>query len=609
MILRRVAVTLFLLVPCGSPAIAAERPNVVLILADDVGWGDIRSFNPDGRVALPAIEKLAQEGLRFTDAHSSTSKCAPSRYSLITGNYQWRGRSSWGTWNYKSGSQILAGQETLGHLAKRAGYATAFVGKYHLGARFYRKGSNSFASASLDDTEVDFSRSMVQGPQEQGFDYSFVAMRGIQDGPYAFFRNDALAGDVSQLLVWQPGDYGDTRILSRGIGLPDWNTRTVGPTLLSKARNFIEQSANQPAPFFLVLSAEAAHDPYKPPAKIGGRKVDGASGLSARGDMLVELDAIVEQIIGKLEQLDILRDTLIIFTSDNGGVRLGAEQNAGHETSGGLRGDKGTIYEGGHRVPLIVKWGDGAFGSSPLPPGTAIDALVGIQDLYATLAALTGVPLPIDQARDSFNLLPLLMGETTAIRDHMVLEADSPEDNASDGGISGRHFAYRSGRWKLVFNSSRKPVGLYDLQLDPFETTNLKSQPVQSARVAEMKTGLETALASDRTAPRDSDISLTPGSVAFGSQELNTATPARSVRVESIGNVAASIESISLAGTNPGQFSLIHDCPASLPVGNSCLLRVRFKPTSTGAKSAMLRVVTDGAAKRRQTQLSGTGIR
>ena len=524
MSIRLIAATL-ILVAFGGPSFAAERPNVVLILADDVGWGDIRSFNPDGRVALPAIEKLASEGLRFTDAHSSASKCAPSRYSLITGNYQWRGLKSWGQWNYKGGSQILPGQQTLGHLAKRAGYSTAFVGKYHLGAEFYRQGSNSFASGSLDDTLVDFSRRMVQGPRNMGFDYSFVAMGGIQAGPYAFFKNGALVGDVSQLLVWQEGDYGNTKILSSGIGLPDWNTRNVGPTILSKARGFIEQSANKPAPFFLLVSTQSAHDPYKPPTEIGSRMVGGASGLSARGDMLVEVDAIVESIVRKLKQLGVLRDTLIIFASDNGGVRLGAEQRAGHETSGGLRGDKGTIYEGGHRVPLIVKWGDGAFGRSPLAPGTAIDALVGIQDLYATLAALTGTPLPIDQARDSFNLLPLLMGETTAIRDHMVQEADSPEDNAPDGGISDRHFAYRSGPWKLVFDSARNPVGLYDLEVDPLETTNLRSQQAQSARVAEMRMALDTALSSDRTAPRDSGISLTPGSLAFGGQDAQHLRP------------------------------------------------------------------------------------
>jgi arylsulfatase A-like enzyme len=504
---RRIALTSLLLVALCSPSIAAQRPNVVLILADDIGWGDIRNYNPNGRVILPAIEKLASEGLRFTDAHSSASKCAPSRYSLITGNYQWRGRSSWGQWNYKGGSQIRSGQETLGHLAKRAGYRTAFIGKYHLGAQFYRRNSDSFASKSLADAEVDFSRRMVDGPPEMGFDYSFVAMRGIQAGPYAFFKDGLLAGDESELFLWEPGDYGDTKILSGGIGLPDWNTRDVGLTLLTRARGFIERRANERAPFFLLVSTQSVHSPHKPPASIGERQIGGTSGLGVRGDMLVEVDAVVESIVRQLERLDVLDDTLIIFTSDNGGLRLAREQRSGHETNGGFRGDKGTIYEGGLRVPLIVKWGDRAFGRSPLPPGTAIDALVGIQDLYATLADLTGISLPVDQARDSFSLLPLLMGESTAVRDHMVHEADRPEDNAAGGGISGRHFAYRSGSWKLVFDKSRKAVGLYNLNVDPFETTNLRSQQAQRTRVARMTTGLETALASDRTAPLGDGLS------------------------------------------------------------------------------------------------------
>lgn len=498
----RVAVALLLAFPLGHPSLAAERPNVVLILADDVGWGDIRSFNPDGRVALPAIEKLAAEGLRFTDAHSSAAKCAPSRYSLITGNYQWRGRSSWGQWDYKGGSQIRPGQQTLGHLAKRAGYTTAFIGKYHLGAHFYRRGTNSFASGSAADTDVDFSRRMVRGPRAMGFDYSFVALRGIQAGPYAFFKNDRLAGDESDLFMWEAGDYGDTRILTTGIGLPDWNTRAVGATLLSRARYFIEQSAGSPDPFFLLLSTQSVHSPHKPPVRIGSKIISGASGLGSRGDMLLEVDAVVDSVVRKLKQEGVYRDTLIIFTSDNGGLTVPAERRAGHDTSGGFRGDKGTIYEGGHRVPLIMKWGKRAFGRSPLPRGKAINALVGIQDLYATLADLTGVALPASQARDSLSFLPLLMGESKRARRHMVHEADRPEDDAADGGIEGRHFAYRSGRWKLVLNEARNPVGLYDLATDPSETTNLESHPAHRSIVSELKSGLESALVSERTTPR-----------------------------------------------------------------------------------------------------------
>ena len=153
-----------------------------------------------------------------------------------------------------------------------------------------------------------------------------------------------------------------------------------------------QQSAPEVRPFFMFLSTEAVHNPHKPPAAIGDRFVRGTTGLGARTDMLVEIDAVVDALLQKLEQLGILQDTLIIFTSDNGGVSSAVERNAGHQTTGGFRGDKGSIYEGGHRVPLIMKWGQQAFGTSPLPRGTRIGALVGAQDLYATLAELTETP-------------------------------------------------------------------------------------------------------------------------------------------------------------------------------------------------------------------------
>ena len=613
---RTVLIGLALTLLYAESGWAANRPNILFILTDDVGWGDIRSNNPNGKVSLPSIERLANEGISFTDAHTSAAKCAPSRYSMITGNYQWRGKLNWGQWNYKGGSQMLSGQDTLAQLLKHAGYTTGFVGKYHLGAHFYKKGSNNFATVADPDSSVDFGRAMVNGPGDKGFDYSFVAMRGIQAGPYAYFENDQLDGDPSQLMTWQVGDYGDTKIIQDGIGLPTWNMREVGLTLLSKAVNFIEshhlaqQSAAEVSPFFMFLSTVAAHDPYKPPAAIGNRSVLGTTGLGGRTDMLVEIDAVVESLLQKLEQLGILEDTLIIFTSDNGGLRRSAEQRAGHDTSGGFRGDKGNIYEGGHRVPLIVKWGQEAFGTSPLPQGTRIDALVGIQDLYATLADLTETPVAADQGRDSFSMLRILMDEAAAVRDHMVHEADAPEDNAPDGGISGRHFAFRSGAWKLVFNSNKVPVGLYNLADDPFETTNLRSQPEQYSRVATMKSALEHALTSSRTAPPIGEVlapeySLSPTSIAFGSQALNLASDVRVVILSSIGESSLSISSIALSGTNPGQFSQSHNCPSTLPPGRTCSVSVKFTPTSTGSKTASLTVVAADGAGTKQVALTG----
>ena len=658
---------------------SAPRPNILFIVGDDVGWGDIRSNNPNGQVSLPTLERLANEGISFTDAHTSAAKCAPSRYSLITGNYQWRGRLDWGTWEYKGGSQIRPGQDTLAELLKRAGYSTAFLGKYHLAADFFRKGSNDFASESDADSTVDFSRVMVNGPGSQGFDYSFVAMRGIQAGPYAFFENDRLHGDPSALITWQVGNYGDTRIVNEGIGLPSWNTRQVGPTLLSKAVEFLDahqQSAPTPGPFFMYFSTEAVHDPRKPPVSIDGRPVLGTTGLGVRTDMLVEIDAVVDALLRKLEQLGMLQDTLIIFTSDNGGTRVAVEQNAGHQTAGGFRGDKGSIYEGGHRVPLIMKWGPQAFGTSPLQQGTRIGALVGAQDVYATLADLTDTPLADDQGRDSFSILPALMGQATEVRSSMVQEADF---DAPDGSVPGGEFAYRSGAWKLIFNINRMPASLYNLASDPFETTNLLSRPEQSARVAAMRAGFESALTGARTAPPvgaplvtvpnvtglplaqaesaivDADLvigtvveqgsstvpegnvisqdparetmaaagspvnlvvsapapdySLSPASAAFGGQPLNLASTAQVVTLRSTGESTLSISSISLTGSNPGQFSRGHDCPPTLPGGSTCTISVKFKPTSVGSKKANLTVVAADGAGTKQVPLTGTGVR
>ncbi len=663
-----------------SAAHAAERPNIVVIMGDDVGWGDIRANNPNGKVALPTLERLSSEGIRFTNAHTSAAKCEPSRYAMITGNYQWRGRLSWNFGHYKGGSEILPGQETLAQLVKGAGYSTAYVGKWHLSANFYALGSDEFASSSLPDTSVDFSREMVDGPREQGFDYSFVAMEGIQASPYAFFENGSLAGDPSQLVMWEVGNYGSTKILKRGIGLPNWNTRSVGPTLLTKATDFIEShhSSQDPSPFLLFLSTESVHVPNKPPAAINDRLIQGTTGLSGRADMLVEIDVIVDNIQRKLQQVGELDNTLIIFTSDNGANRLDVEEQAGHFSTGGFRGQKGTVYEGGHRVPLIMKWGPQAFGSSPLPRGTVIDALVGTQDLYATLADLIGIASSSDQGRDSFSLLPLLMGEAGVARDHIVHEGDENEN-----GVEGPpYFGYRSGPWKLVLDVAGQPAGLYNLDADPYETTDLRSQPDKIFRVAAMKAGLDNALGSVRTAPSidaplvsvpdltgmaqldaESDVdnaqlnvgtvvglnsqsvtagnvidqdplgdalvpagsavslvvslgaastpqySLAPASIAFGNQPLKLTSDVQNVTLESNGQSELPVTSISLTGTSAGQFSLSHDCGSSVPAGSVCTLSVRFKPTSTGSKTAYLTVVADAGAGTKKVSLSGTGVR
>jgi arylsulfatase A-like enzyme len=502
---------------------AQDRPNVLFILTDDVGLGDIRSYNPDSKVSLPTIELLANEGMRFTDAHTSAAKCAPSRYSIISGNYQWRGTRNWGQWQYRGGSQIRSGQLTLGNIMQQAGYKTAFVGKHHLGGEFYAKNSDNFVTSNAPEIEVDFSRQFRSGPLEGGFDASFLALRGIQASPYAFFENDTFLGNPENVINWEVGDYGDTRIVEAGLGLPDWNTREVGPTILEKAIDFIGAhhqaniSTGSNTPFFLYFNTESVHGPYKPPITIRGTPVLGTSGLSARGDMLREIDLMLKVIQEELSSRGLLDDTLIILTSDNGASRVGNETFLGHDAPGYFRGDKGTIFEGGHRVPLIIKWGDGSNNGSPVAPGSVNDALIGIQDLFTSLARLTGVSTAEDQGRDSFNMLPTILGYVGGnLRDHMIHEADEDE---SLGRVS-RHFAIREGDWKLILDDEDNPEFLFNLVNDSAESRNLVADANQADRVNQMLARFNMLMSAERSAPVLSAPTIVINSPSDGSTHI-----------------------------------------------------------------------------------------
>lgn len=487
--------------PVGAGVLPPDNPNIILFVADDMGWGDSRVYNPNSKIAMPNLEQLANEGMRFTDAHTATAKCAPTRYTIVTGNYQWRGRYPWGQWGYISGSQILPDQWTIGDALTTKGYDTAFFGKMHLGGDFYEKESDNFATVESD---IDFSRKFANGPLDHGFQYSFLALRGIQDSPYAFFENDHLVGDPQQMLTWKPGKYGPSIIPTQGIGMPYWDSSVVGPELTNKAiafidahqRNNLSQGTNNP--FFMYYASEAAHAPYTPPASFLGEPVQGESGLSSHADMIYELDVALGQLLSALEQRGLLNNTLVIFTSDNGGTVNKAELRAGHDSVGGLRGEKGQIWEGGHRVPLIVKWGDGTSGSV-IDINTTSRQLIGTHDLMATLASIVGVALPPEQACDSFDFLPVLLGtrdDANPVRNHLIMEAEA-ETAAHPPGI----FGYREGPWKLVFDMRQNAMGLYNLDADLAERRDLKNDPAQAGRIAQMVANFKTLRAASRTAP------------------------------------------------------------------------------------------------------------
>jgi arylsulfatase A-like enzyme len=482
-----------LALPVPSVALAAP-PNVVVILADDVGWGDLRANNPASLVPTPNLDLLAQNGMRFTNAHSPAAHCAPTRYAALTGNYQWRGRRGWGTWNHQEPSQILPGQKTVADILLSAGYNTGFVGKLHMGGDFRAKGSDEI---TRDPAMVDYGRPFGDGPLAHGFRYSFALLEGMQAAPYAYFENDALVGDANALQTWLAGRYGRSRVLGPGIGMPYWNSSQVGPDTLARAIAFLDThkaTYGATRPFFLHYATPEAHSPYTSAETLAGQPVRGATGLCARQDVIYQLDLAVGTLIAKLRGDGVLQDTLFVFTSDNGGG-----QSCGQDSSGpAFNGNKGEIQEGGHRVPFVVAWGDA--GTYTIPAGTVRTQPIGVQDIAATLAAIAQVPLAADQALDSFNLLPVwlgLRGDEAPVRDHLIAEARYEGEVRVDP-----RFAYYEGNWKLVIRrtgSAFTPIALYDLAVDPGEVNDVLA--IAGPRVLQMFERFQARYAGPRSAP------------------------------------------------------------------------------------------------------------
>ena len=493
------------------PVNLPRQPNIILILADDLGVGDISSYNPSSQLSLPNIERLADEGLRFTDAHSTGAHCMPTRYSTLTGNYAWRGLWEYGLpLYYGVGDQIPEGQWTIGDILKSTGYETAFIGKHHMGGDMYPQGSDTFARG-IPETDLDFARGFFNGPLEHGFDYSHLSISGNGVSPYAYFENDLLVGDPNDLFIWTVGTYGDSQIIRDGIGLPTWDSSLLGRIHLDKTLSYIRERAPESAggdgkPFFVYYAMTTVHRPWTPPATFNGEPIRDASGIGARGDIIVEMDFAVGEVVRELERLGMLRNTLIIFTSDNGAEKPAAELALGHNSSAGLRGQKGSLHEGGHRVPLLVQWGNGTPEGSYIPPGTVSHETVGLNDLAATIAALTQTGLPSDQANDSYNIAPLLFGESQpgASRENLIL-VTREDINGDIMQLHEKHsYILRDGEWKLVLDTDNTPVAstpiaLYDLDSDLFEQNNLVDDPTQLARIDAMKANFDSLHASART--------------------------------------------------------------------------------------------------------------
>lgn len=428
------------------------RPNIVYILADDLGWGDPACYNPDSAIPMPNANRLASQGMRFLDMHSSSAVCTPSRYSILTGRYCWRTRLKKGVLNGYSPNLIEPGRLTVPGMLKRLGYYTAGVGKWHLGLG--------------DDPKTNFSKPLHPCPTDHGFDYYFGIPASLDMDPYLYFENDRA---VELATSTTPGSKEPRGVFWRPGGIaPHFSLDQTLPTLTSKVVDLIGQRAAHPQqPFFLYFAMTAPHTPWLPTSEYRGKSKAGDY-----GDFVCEVDAMLGRVLDALEQKGLARNTLVIFTSDNGADwKLEDLARFAHRANADWKGEKADIWEGGHRIPFLVRW------PGHVRPGAVSSELGCLSDFMATAAAITGVSLPDDAAEDSFNLLPAFLGKNSApIRPDIIHHS-----------INGT-FSLRRGNWKLeeglgsggfsppatVESALGGPKGqLYDLAKDPAELNNL----------------------------------------------------------------------------------------------------------------------------------------
>lgn len=421
----------FLCVAVASSTLwASDRPNIVVILTDDLGYGDLGCYNPASRIPTPRLDRLASLGMRFTDAHSPSSVCTPTRYALLTGRYAWRTRlqkNVLGPWDKPL---IAADRLTLGKLLQGCGYQTACIGKWHLGQSYVTTDGKPASSGRKNAlTNVDFNQPIGEGPVTRGFDYYFGTIVPNYP-PYCFVENDRTVGIPSIAMS-------GTNFNIPGPTVPDWKLEKILPELTTRAVRWIEESARSEKPFFLYLPLTSPHYPVVPAQEFVGK-----TNVGAYGDFVHQTDWSIGQVLDALDRAGVSNDTLVIFTSDNGSEVTG-EVNPGiydrmqqfeHSSSGELRGAKRDAWEGGHRVPFIARW------PGRIAPNSVCNEVVCHVDFMATIAAILEQKLPDNAAEDSLSMLPVFLGE----------QLDAPLHGAVVHHSARGKFAIRQGDWVLI---------------------------------------------------------------------------------------------------------------------------------------------------------------
>ena len=487
-----ISAAIVLLLTLPSSASADKLPNIVYILADDLGFGDVSCYNTESKIETPHIDQLAKQGMRFTDAHTPSAVCTPTRYGILTGRYCWRTKMKHRVLDGFDPALIKKDRLTVPALLKQSGYKTACVGKWHLGMQFTDKSGNPVPYIPMDrkksprpGNDVDYTVPITGGPIHRGFDWYFGISASLNMSPFCYIENDRPV-----IIPMIESERIQTEFLSvdKGMRSPDFTISGVMPTLTGQAVRYIEKHSQESAekPFFLYFPLTAPHLPLVPNDEFRGKSEAGEY-----GDFVLEVDATVGAITNALERTGQTENTLIIFTSDNGGLyhwwtpeeaddlkyyklnhRAKYVKDRGHQGNAHLRGTKADIWEGGHRVPFIASW------PAHIPVASTSDELIELTDLIATCAAITSTKLPVGTGEDSRNILPALLGKKT----------DKPLREYSVHHSLWGHFAIRKGPWKLIPKrgsggftrprvitpSKNEPIGqLYHLKNDPSETKNV----------------------------------------------------------------------------------------------------------------------------------------
>ena len=472
--------------PDAVPAAAEIRsnlasPNVLIVLADDLGWGDPGCYGAGSKVPTPAFDRLAEEGMRFTDAHSPSAVCTPTRYGLLTGRFCWRTRLKSGVLGNGYARALLEeDRSTLGHLFSAASFHTGVVGKWHLGWNW-----RSTDGSDIDGGHhqaIDWSAAVDRGPSTVGFAFSYLLPASLDMAPYVWLRNDrAVLPGTSHTPGSKRRWSGGGGFWRAGAIAPGFEFEDVLPNITEQSVAFLEEHARERPgqPFFLYVPLASPHTPWMPTPEW-----QGSTEVSWYGDFVAQTDHAVGRILQALDRNGLAENTLVVVTSDNGSHWPAEQQEQfGHPANGPWRGMKADIHEGGHRVPFLVRWPE------VVAARTVSDALVGLVDLYATCADILGVEPEADEAEDSVSFLPVLRGEREDVREELVLHS-----------MNGT-FALRQGDWKWIDGnlgsggftqpknvepSDGRLGQLYHLGEDPTESRDLGlEQPELVARLRE----------------------------------------------------------------------------------------------------------------------------